>query len=222
MRSLIVVLAILTLLGCAPTSLNIQHLQLSAGNAPLATGESPVIVLDGIDIPDYLLRDELLYRESEFTVRYDAARRWAEPLDLGIQRVLGRRLESILDTQRVILFPDATARPADWQLRVTIEEFEAVNGTVRIAAEGRWEQENGDRIIRESVVYEDSLPLASNSGDDIAKAMSELLWTFAEELAAGIAEVAPASAMPAAVGAQTDRNTNIETVIETVSETPPQ
>ncbi|EAQ96213.1 PqiC family protein [Congregibacter litoralis] len=218
MRSLIVVLVILTLQGCAPTSLNIQHLQLSAGNAPMAVGESPVIVLDGIDIPDYLLRDELLYRESEFTVRYDAARRWAEPLDLGIQRVLGRRLESILDTQRVILFPDATARPADWQLRVTIEEFEAVNGVVRIAAEGRWEQENGDSIIRESVVYEDTLPLDSTSGDDIAKAMSKLLWTFAEELAAGIAEVAPA----ATVGAQTGRNTNVETVIETVSETPPQ
>lgn len=214
-RSLILAVAILTLLGCAPTSLQIQHLQLSAGQAPLALGESPVIVLDGIAIPDYLLRDELLYRESEFTVRYDPARRWAEPLDLGIQRVLGRRLESVLDTQRVILFPDASANPADWQLRVTIEEFEATGSIVRIAAEGRWEQASEDRLVRESVVFEDSLTLASNNGDDIAKAMSKLLWKFADELAAGISGIAT----PPATDEQTDADTDFKNVTETIIET---
>ncbi|MFT4768653.1 MAG: putative lipoprotein YmbA [Glaciecola sp.] len=185
-RLALVVGAALCLLGCAATSPQIQHLQLSAGAAPAPQGDNPVIVLDHIDLPDYLLRDELLHRESDFALHYDSARRWAEPLDLGIQRVIGRRLQSSLDTQRVILFPDASSTPADWQLRVTITHFEATGSKVKIAGQGRWEQKNQVTLVVESVVFEDSQTLNSDSGEDIAKTMSQLLWKFADELAAAI------------------------------------
>ena len=185
--------AMLCMLGCAANSPQIQHLQLSAGDAALPLKDAPLIVLDAIDIPDYLLRDELLHRESQFALRYDNTRRWAEPLDLGVQRVLGRRLQAALDTQQVLLFPQAPPRPADWQLRVTLTHFEATGSTASIAAEGRWEQKTGDTVIVESVVFEDSLSLSGNGGEDIAQAMSQLLWQLADELAAAIADRSAAS-----------------------------
>ncbi|WP_439105973.1 PqiC family protein [Congregibacter sp.] len=178
----------LVLAGCVAQSTQIQHLQLSAGDAQIPKGDSPIIVLDGIEIPDYLLRDELLHRESAVALRYEAAKRWAEPLDLGIQRVLGRRLKASLNTQRVILFPDAPSTPADWQLRVTITHFEATGSVARIAAEGRWEQKTKDMVIVESVVFEDSRSLSSGDGEDIALAMSQLLWSFADELTAAVTD----------------------------------
>ncbi|MDP5071487.1 MAG: PqiC family protein, partial [Congregibacter sp.] len=174
------------LCGCAGPSLDIQHLQLSAGNVSLPRGESPVVVINAIDLPDYLLRDDLVLRESDVTLRYDSSRRWAEPLDLGIQRVLGRRLQAALDTQRVILFPQEPSTPADWQLQVTIRRFEVIGTRVELAAEARWEHRSGGEAIIESVVFEDALPLGSSTGQDIAKTMSELLWRFSQELVAAI------------------------------------
>ncbi|EED32433.1 conserved hypothetical protein [gamma proteobacterium NOR5-3] len=185
-RQTLIIVAALCLFGCAGQSLQIQHLQLSAGDEPPPRGDNPVVVLDAIELPDYLLRDELLYRQSDVSLRYDSTRRWAEPLDLGIQRVIGQRLQTGLDTQRVILFPDAPSAPADWQLRVTISHFEASGSSVKIAAQGRWEQSNADTRTVESVVFEDSLPLRSGDSTDIARIMSQLLWQFAEELAAAI------------------------------------
>ncbi|MDP5053469.1 MAG: PqiC family protein, partial [Congregibacter sp.] len=128
----------------------------------------------------------LVLRESDVTLRYDSSRRWAEPLDLGIQRVLGRRLQAALDTQRVILFPQEPSTPADWQLQVTIRRFEVIGTRVELTAEARWEQRSGGEAIIESVVFEDALPLGSSTGQDIAKTMSELLWRFSQELVAAI------------------------------------
>lgn len=187
-RKVIMLGAALVLVGCAASSPQIQHLQLSAGDAPAPQGDNPVIVLESIEIPDFLLRDELLHRESDFAIRYDSTRRWAEPLDLGIQRVIGRRLQTSLNTQRVVLFPDAPSTPADWQLRVTITHFEATGSSASIAAQGRWERQNKDTLIVESVVFEDSQELSSGNGEDIARTMSQLLWRFAEELAAALPE----------------------------------
>ncbi|WOJ93554.1 PqiC family protein [Congregibacter variabilis] len=185
-RKALALTAAIYLFGCAASSQQIQHLQLSAGDAPAPQGDKPVIVLESIEVPDFLLRDELLHRQSDFTIRYNSTRRWAEPLDLGIQRVIGRRLQTALDTQRVVLFPDAPSTPADWQLRVTITHFEATGPNVKIAAQGRWERQNQDTLTVESVVFEDSQQLSSGSGEDIARTMSELLWRFADELAAAI------------------------------------
>lgn len=185
-RALLLVTSALFLIGCAATSPQIQHLHLSAGNAALPEGDTPIIVLDRIEIPDYLLRDELLRRESSVSLHYDATRRWAEPLDIGIQRVLGRRLKTSLNTQRVILFPDAPSELPDWQLAVSIARFEATGAKAQLMAEGRWTQANNDSSNGESVVFDQSLSLTSGDGGDIASTMSRLLWLFAEQLAAVI------------------------------------
>lgn len=184
-QRLILISTLLYLGGCAATSVDIQHLQLTAGDAPLPRGEHPVIVLAAIDLPDYLLRDDLVLRESDVSLRYDSTRRWAEPLDLGIQRVLGRRLQAELGTQQLILFPHASAEPADWQLQVRISQFEAHGATAKLAAEARWEQ-FGDEGILTSVVFDESLDLENGDGETIAKALSQLLWRLSQALAAAI------------------------------------
>lgn len=183
MRALVIALGALCLLGCTATSPQIQHLQLSAGDAVLPEGDTLTVILDRIEIPDYLLRDELLRRESSVSLHYDATRRWAEPLDIGIQRVLGRRLKASLNTQRVILFPDAPSEPPDWQLEISVARFEATGSVALLIAEGRWTKPNEDGAPGESIVFDRSIPLTTGDGGDIASTMSRLLWLFAEQLA---------------------------------------
>jgi uncharacterized lipoprotein YmbA len=175
----------LLLVACAASLPQLQHLQLSAGETRSPTGEHPIIVLDSVELPDFLLRDELLVRDSAYTLHYNHNRRWAEPLDLGVQRVLGRRLSDLLATRRVILYPNpAPGGVADWRLRVTVQHFEVQGDAVLLRGSGRWEHFLNSADGVEIVEFERRRPLTGDSAAAIAETMSQVLWEFAEELAA--------------------------------------
>lgn len=174
----------LLLAACTASLPKLQHLQLSAGETRLPTGEHPIIVLDSVELPDFLLRDELLIRDTAYTLHYQHNTRWAEPLDLGVQRVLGRRLSDQLATRRVILYPNpAPGGVADWRLRVTIQHFEVQGAEVLLRGSGRWERFGDTAEGVEIVEFEQRRPLIGDSAAEIAETMSQLLWEFAEGLA---------------------------------------
>jgi len=189
-RLLILIIGSMALSGCVLSSPQIQHLQLSAGDAPAGDRDTPVIILDAVEIPYYLQRNGLLRRVGDYSVRYDRIRRWAEPLDLGIQRVLARRLEGELGTRQIIRFPDVPRhRDSDWRLRVSVQHFETRGDQVQLGADARWERTPGAEDIeedtrRETVIeFEQSATLSGDSGEEIAIAMSKLLWDFAAVIA---------------------------------------
>ena len=177
-------LAIMLLLGaCAVNAPPIQHFQLSDGSPPAATTDSPVIMLETIRLPDFLLREELLLRDGEYSLRYDPTRRWAEPVDLGVQRVIANRLESRLNTRRVSRFPQVPhGTTVDWRLTVTVEHLERDGSNALISAEGRWARASDDETVA-VVTFSETSALSGIDGNEIAAALSELLWRFADALA---------------------------------------
>jgi uncharacterized lipoprotein YmbA len=179
----LVCVTVLYLSACATSSVQIQHLQLSSGTVATPGGDSPVIILDAIALPDYLLRDELLRRDSDYLLHYDGLRRWSEPLDLGIQRVLAQRLRGALNTRQIMQFPRVPSVPAQWMLRISLTHFEAQGDRIILSAEGQWEQVGSDSANAASVVFEDSLPLDTSSAESTARGMSQLLWRLADDLA---------------------------------------
>lgn len=203
-RNLLLCIATLALCGCATSSPQITHLQLASGKRQITEHDSPVIALDAVAMPDYLLRRDLLRRESDFKLHYDNTRRWAEPLDLAIQRVLEQRLESLLNTGQIYAFPEPPPGSPDWLLRVSVAHFEARGDTVFISAEGRWEKPG--KALRqveqrvEKILFEDSITLSNDSGEDIAAAMSELLRRFSANLAAILMPIDRAQASPTITG----------------------
>lgn len=180
----------LVLAACASPSRPIRHLQLSAGDVASADSDSPVIVVDAVSLPDYLLRDELLFRDDEYTLYYDPFQRWAEPLDLGIQRVLASRLEGLIGSRQVVRFPDVARGPADWHLRIEFAHFEVRQGTAVIRAEGRWASAASPDTTTTVIEFEEQLPLAGDDGPTVAAALSELLWRFSAVLADPLADSA--------------------------------
>ena len=182
-RSLVALTAALLLGACAVNAPPIHHYQLSDGAPPPPDGDSPVLSIDAVQLPDFLLRDELLLRDSDYSLRYDPTRRWAEPLDLGVQRVIANRLESRLGTRRIARFPDVPrGTSADWHLVVQVEHFERQGNEALISAEGRWLRP-GDEQTAAVVTFRETRSLNGVDGDDLAAALSQLLWRFADALA---------------------------------------
>lgn len=187
MRLSTLIIVVCSLAACAVSSPPIRHIQLAAGSLTAATGDAPVVYLDAVSIPDYLLRDALLRRIDAYTVNYDQNNRWAEPLDLGIQRVVAAQLESRLDTRQVVAFPDIGSVPADWHLRVIVKRFEASERVATLDAEAHWvatdSSNSGDQIQEKRVVnFVQSLDLADDSAGAVAAALSALLSDFSNAL----------------------------------------
>ncbi|GEM_PF-5369943 len=170
-------------IGCAVNSVPIRYLQLSDGNPEPAQTDTPLIVMDAVVLPDFLLRDELLLRDSDYLLRYDANRRWSEPLDLGVQRVIASRLEQELNTRQVTRFPEVPRGAPDWRLRIEIQNFEAVGNEVMLRAEGRWGHTSDATTVTAVVQFDERVTLTTVSDTNIAHRMSELLWKFSTALA---------------------------------------
>jgi uncharacterized lipoprotein YmbA len=169
--------------ACSVSRPSITHLQLRSLEPRGVLGDSPVVVINAIELPDYLLRDELMRRVDGVRLSYDASLRWAEPLDLGIQRVLARELETGLGTRHVIRFPAMARRTPDWRLDVEVFAFEAEAGRVILRAEGLWATgaEPDQTIV--AVDFEETTIIEPDaSAEVIAETLSALLHSFAVTL----------------------------------------
>ena len=181
-------LALVTLAGCAVTPSPVQHLQLAAGAGATgaARGDGPRVYIDRVELPDYLLRDELIHRDDAYTLTYVHSRRWAEPLDLGIQRVLGEDLAALLDTRHLRRFPMPAAGDTQLNLRVTIQRFELVGDRAELLASGVWRQGSEATVTLAEVSFEDRIAIDGDTASATAQALSELLGRFARALLEGL------------------------------------
>jgi len=182
--SAVLALGVCLVAACTVSRPEITHLQLRGGSGERAASDNPAILVDAVVLPDYLLRDELLRRMGPYRLRYDPNLRWAEPLDLGIQRVLGRELGNALNTRRVTRFPTVPPGIPDWRLAVDITAFEAVRNRVILRGDGTWSSGSEPQQGKAFVTFEDTVTLEENASPDaVAAALSTLLHRFAEELA---------------------------------------
>lgn len=178
-----VVTLVLLLQACAVSSPTINHLQLVALSEGRPGSDSPRLFLDRVELPDYLLRDELIRRDDDFTLHYDAQLRWAEPLDLGIQRVLAEELAVHLDTRQITRFPSPAGKSIEWLLRVEIDRFESSGGAVQLRGRGYWSPGEDSSVTVATLDFDEAVIPNSMAPGDTARALSELLSRFAVALA---------------------------------------
>ena len=183
-RALALAIVLLIATACSVSTPPINHLQLSSANAAGGSRDAPVILIETVDLPDYLLRDELARRIDDVTLHYNPYLRWAEPLDLAVQRVLAEHLAALLDTRQVVRFPDPPRSEVDWLLRVRLLRFErAATGAV-LHGEASWVRADEPGTTVGSVTMEETQTLpADASGANTARALSVLLGRFSRLIA---------------------------------------
>jgi uncharacterized lipoprotein YmbA len=179
----------LTLAGCfGPSTAVTRSFTLTAAVSPGAGTASGVrLGVAPTKIPEYLLSSSVVVRKDATEVDYLTDALWAEPLDVGFERVLAANLSALIPTDRVQI---GAWRAGDvtHEIYVTVERFDvdkAGHGTLtawwRITAPG------GAKVLKsgQARLSKDGKP-PGKEPQNIVVTMNELLEEFSKTLAEAV------------------------------------
>jgi uncharacterized protein len=185
-NSLLPVLALLTLAGCAsspPTRYFALDPAPPATAADQTNASAAPVKVDAVHIPPALDRDSIVRGESDNQLQISSQDRWAGDLGEMIRRVLTQDLAQRLPSGMVIA-PESPAPPTARGLVVDILTFQPQGGEVVLDADWTLLQGTQSNVVaRRSVHLTVSAP-PSAQGE--AESMSTLLGQLADGIAAQI------------------------------------
>ena len=165
--------------------------------APSAeTGRGPTIGIGPVTLPRYLERINIVTRgNAELEVaEFD---RWAEPLNASIPRLLASNLETMLGTERIVMFPWSVDTAIERQVVVDVLRFDGTMAS-EVVLDARWRVLGPARqelALRHSVVRE----TAKASGyPGVVAAMRRAIDVLSREIAEAIKRL-PVSSAPSRV-----------------------
>jgi hypothetical protein len=195
----ILVLGLTLLLGgCAGVSPPAKFYVLDAGPAPAQSRPAAVrpglsIGLGPIDLPELVMRPQIVTRPDAHTVQLSEFHQWAAELRPNMARVMARELMRRLNTERVALYPWPGSRELDYQARVEVFRFDGRLGGPAVL-EGTWTLVDGEG--RQELLTQAFFLTETTTGpehDDLVEALSRLTVRLAELIAQGIAKQAARS-----------------------------
>ena len=89
-----------------------------------------------IELPRYLKDPRMIFRPSTHTITFRESKRWGEPLEDGLSRVLSLNLHSLLNFTNYSIFPNRRKDGLVWDLSISFSAFEKVKD--RIVVESKW------------------------------------------------------------------------------------
>lgn len=180
----LLLMALLTACGTTPSS---RHYLLTAPDAPLPQGVTPSVGVGPITVPEYLNRDSLVRRSDSNSLRISSTERWAEPLQDGILRVTALNLAGLLETENVRVYPWHPDRAPEYGVRLRLIEMDSSDQQVVLVAEWFvYRVTDNDTIARKLSKQTRVLAETDNTGNDIVKAYSDLLYELSAEIAESI------------------------------------
>jgi uncharacterized lipoprotein YmbA len=181
--------------GCRtfqPVTDNTRHFILAAPPQPDAEAAAGSIRLGlaKVTLPGYLEPRWIAWRNGENEIRYLENERWAEPLEEGMVRVIGRELSRAPEIGTVH-FQSWSRRTVDLVLRIRVHQFEASEGgKVVLVADYQVTSPDGETIHAAREVHlERNGPPPQTAPAGAVNAMSALLSEFTAAVAAGLAEI---------------------------------
>ncbi len=180
----VVLAALLTACGTTPLS---THYLLTASMDGTPAAQSPAIGVGPVEIPEYLNRYTLVYRDVENELKIARQARWAEPLEDGISRVLILNLAGLLDTQNVRAFPWHPKRAPDYGIKVRVLRMDAQNDEAILLAEWVVFRPGQDDELQRGI-SQHALPLDPHRpvAPQLPAAHSTLLYRMSGEIAAAV------------------------------------
>ena len=191
MKPIITVLFVFTCLGLFLTSCIIPdsnhrvpnfYLLNSSGNERNKTKTLPEIsfYVNEVRLAQYLQDNRMVNRPNDEVIEFRENERWGEPLEVGISRVVGQNLSTILGTLNYGFFPHRKKFDLNHQIELTVDRFEKISNN-RIQVKAFWEikHQNG-RLERN--VFERNFKINGVGNRDEIRALSEALFVISKEM----------------------------------------
>jgi len=177
--------AILTAwLGACGSSPHSNYYLLTAQQMPSASGQQPSLGIGPVAIPQYLNRTGLVYSKAGNQLQISSQERWAEPLEDGIERVLGLNLANLLNTENVRYFPWSAGQAPDYGIKVTILTLDASDSNATLVAEWLvYRADSGEPVNRRISQLQQALPNGPLQASQLAPVYSDLLYQLCEMIA---------------------------------------
>jgi len=182
-------LALSLAVGCSfltPRQDLTQYFVLTSGEGQAPSSSSaPVLGVDHVKLPEYLLRPELVTRSASNKLTIAEYQQWGEPLEEGFARTLRRDLENELGAGHVVAAPfDPTSRPP-LVVDIEVRRFERVAGQGAVL-EASWTIRDGKHgttlANREARLQQ---PISGNDPHATVAALSRTVTALAREVAGG-------------------------------------
>ena len=191
MKPVTTVLFVFTCLGLFLTSCIIPdsnhrvpnfYLLNSSGNERNKTKTLPEIsfYVNEVRLAQYLQDNRMVNRPNDEVIEFRENERWGEPLEVGISRVVGQNLSTILGTLNYGFFPHRKKFDLNHQIELTVDRFEKISNN-RIQVKAFWEikHQNG-RLERN--VFERNFKINGVGNRDEIRALSEALFVISKEM----------------------------------------
>ena len=146
-----------------------------------------------VSIPPYLNRPQIVTRVGPHEISVSEFHLWAEPLQTNILRVLGENMAEATGSDQVVTFPWKQSYPTDYQITVSVIQFDATKGA-NLTLKANWVIYGNDG--REQLLsrrFDASRSLAEEGYSRMVGEMSRILADLSKDMVMGLNGVIPKS-----------------------------
>lgn len=179
--------AITALAGCASSpDARLYILKSMDSAAPPAPDENDLSIFVGpVALPDYLKRDEIVFRSGGHRVSVAEYDRWAEALDRNVTTVITANLAAQFGADKVIDYYANFSSTPDLTVRVRVLEFGPATENM-VALEAVWELEDRRDSLTNLYTKKIEQPIRGDGVPAAVEAMSAALNDLSIDIADSI------------------------------------
>ncbi|MBF0630982.1 MAG: membrane integrity-associated transporter subunit PqiC [Magnetococcales bacterium] len=145
------------------------------------------LALEPVELPDYLTRPQIVYRQGDHRLAMEESDLWAETLDAGLARVMVDNLSILLDSDQIWSLPVKRTQPPEMRLWVRMLRFEVdAGGRASLAARWKLQGREGQEFMNAALTELQGHQIDVRDKDAQVAALSSILEEFCRQVAARV------------------------------------
>ncbi len=130
------------------------------------------IGLQNIELPKYLDSSKIVVRKNNNEITYSEFNRWSESLDISFNRVISSKLDNLLETKQVEIFPWSGNFKHDYFIKIKVSQFEGdSNGNIILIADWNIYKKSKSNMVKNGSTF---YRKKSWDGSDISQLVKQM------------------------------------------------